>query len=176
MIAEGAAVGGYTTNESSADADFESCLVRFLLTAADRAVFYLGAAIGGRPEIEGCMVCQKYVIKVHLIGKPHSSVQEVISHQLVDSSGSRSTDENANLYNDPQIIYLLNDRAANFVPVLCKMSIHNKAIEKQTNLSSLESVKSQNNPTDGLALHPVKSVAASPQQVSHLSAQQECLE
>jgi hypothetical protein len=89
MIAEGAALGGFTTNESSADADFESNVVHFVLTAADRAVLNLGAAICGRPEIEGCMVCQKYGIKLHLIEKPHSSGQEVISHQLVDSSGQQ---------------------------------------------------------------------------------------
>jgi hypothetical protein len=37
-------------------------------------------------------------------------------------------------------------------------------------------VQSQNNPVDGLALHPVKSVAASPQQVSLFLAQPEHLE
>ena len=66
MIAEGTAVGGYTKNEGSADTDFEIYLIHFLLTAADRAVLYLGAAICERPEIEGCMVCQIYVIKLHL--------------------------------------------------------------------------------------------------------------
>jgi hypothetical protein len=40
----------------------------------------------------------------------------------------------------------------------------------------LECVQSQNNPVDGLALHSVQSVAASPQQVSLFLAQPEYLE
>jgi hypothetical protein len=54
--------------------------------------------------------------------------------------------------------------------------VHKKPIEKKTNLFSLECVQSQYSPTDELELHPVKSVAASPQQVSLLSAQAEYLE
>jgi hypothetical protein len=54
------------------------------LTVADRAVLNVGAAICGRPESEGCMFCQKYGIKLHLILKNHSSGQEVMNHQLVD--------------------------------------------------------------------------------------------
>jgi hypothetical protein len=45
--------------------------------------------------------------------------------------------------------------------------MHKKPIEKQTNLSSLEGGHSQNNPTGGLVLHPVKSAAASPQQICY---------
>jgi len=52
------------------------------------------------------------------------------------------------------------------------MTMHKKCIEKWTNLSPSEGVHLQNNPTDGLALHPVKSVAASPQQVYLLLVQE----
>jgi hypothetical protein len=43
-----------------------------------------------------------------------SSAQERIIHQLVRSSRQKSTDENANLHKDPQIIHILNDCWANF--------------------------------------------------------------
>jgi len=48
-----------------------------------------------RPETEGCMICKKYVIKLHSIGKRHAGAGDVIGHQLICSSGSRSVDENA---------------------------------------------------------------------------------
>jgi hypothetical protein len=57
-----------------------------------------------------------------------------------------------------------------------KASVHNKPIEKEAHLSPSDGVQSQNNPTDGLTLHHVKSVAASPQQVSLFLAQPERLE
>jgi hypothetical protein len=101
----GCSCGSVYNNKSIADTDFESYLVHVRLTAADRAVLNLGAVICGRPESEGCMFCKKYGMKLHLILKPHSSGQEVINHELVDGSASRSTDENANLYNDHQIIW-----------------------------------------------------------------------
>jgi hypothetical protein len=49
-------------------------------------------------------------------------------------------------------------------------------INRITHLSPLEAVQSQNNAVDGLALHTVQSVAASPQQVSLFLAQPEHLE
>jgi len=110
--------------------DFASYLVLIQLTAADQAILNLGAAMWGRPEIEGCMLCQKYGIKLHIIENFHSSVQEFIGHQLVDSSGSRSLDEHSSLYNDPQIIHILNEGLCRFVPILCKTSVPNKPIQK----------------------------------------------
>jgi len=144
------------------------------LTAAESS--NLGAAIWGRPEIEGRMLCQIYGIKLHVIENFHSSGQEVIGHQLVDSSGSRSLDEQSSLYNDPQIIHILNEGSCHFVPIIRKTSEPKKPIGKQAHLSPLEGVSSQNNPTDGLAFHHVQSVAAGPQQVSVLVAQPEQLE
>ena len=44
-----------------------------------------------------------------------SSGQEGITHQLVHISGPKSTDENANLFSDPQIIQILNDRPVKFL-------------------------------------------------------------
>ena len=46
---------------------------------------------------------------------------------------------------------------------------------KQAHLSLLEGIQSQNNPGEGLASHPVKSDAASPQQVSLFLSQPEHL-
>jgi hypothetical protein len=45
---------------------FASYVVHITLTAAERAVLNLGAAMWGRPEIEGHMFCQMYGIKLHL--------------------------------------------------------------------------------------------------------------
>ena len=176
IIAEDAVAGGYASGSRHEHVHFESYLVHIRLTAAEQDVLNLGAAIWGRPEIEGRMLCEKYGIKLHLIEKHNSGSQEVIVHQLVDSSGSRSMDENASLYIDPQIIHILNEGLCHFVPILHKTSVPNKPVQKQTHLLPSEGVQSQNNPTDGLALHPVKSVAASPNQVSLLVAQPEQLE
>jgi len=49
-------------------------------------------------------------------------------------------------------------------------------IRETSTFIPLEGVQSQNKPVDGSALHPVKSVAASPQQVSLFLAQPEHLE
>jgi hypothetical protein len=57
---------------------------------------------------------------------------------------------------------MVNDRASNFVPVVGKMSMHNKCVEKERKLCTLEAFQSQSNPEDRLALHPVKSAAANP--------------
>ena len=59
----------------------------------------------GRPEIEWGMLCLIYRIKLHFIEKFHACEQNLISHQLLDSSGSTSIDENASCYNDPLKIH-----------------------------------------------------------------------
>jgi hypothetical protein len=117
-----------------------------------------------------------YGIKLHIIENFQSSGHKVTGHQLVDSSGSRSLDEHSSLYNDPQIIHILNKGLCHFVPIQRKTSVPNKPTEKEVSTSPSKGVQSQTNPTDGLTLHGVKSVAASSQQVSLLFAQPEHLE
>ena len=51
-------------------------------------------------------------------------------------------------------------------------SVPNNPIERAAHLSPSEGVQSQNKPTDRLALHPVMSVAASPQKLCLLLAQE----
>jgi hypothetical protein len=65
---------------------------------------------------------------------------------------------------------ILSESLCNFVPTIRKISVPNKPIEKQAHLSPSKGIQSKNNPVDALALHPVKLVAASPHQVSLLSA------
>jgi hypothetical protein len=74
--------------------------------------FQLRGCYVGRPEIEGRMLCQKYVIKLHSIEKRLSGAGDVIGHQLIDSSGSTSMDDRASCYNDHQMIHSLNDCCA----------------------------------------------------------------
>jgi len=168
-IEEDAVAGMYATNNSQEQTHFYNYLANIGLTASESS--NPGAAIWGRPEIEGRMLCHKYGIKLHIIENFHSSGQEVIGHQLVDSSGSRSVDEHSSLYSDPQIIHILNEGLCHFVPLL-----PNKSIEKQACLLPSEGVQSQNNPTGGLTLHPLKSFTASQQESSLLLAQPEHLE
>jgi len=78
------------------------------------------------------MFCHIYGIKLHLIEKFHAGGQNLISHQLLDSSGSRSVDENAGCYDDPQVIHILNEGLCYFVPVLRKTSVHNEPSEAKT--------------------------------------------
>jgi hypothetical protein len=84
-------------------------------------------------------------------------------------------DEYASWYKYHHMIHILNEGLCHFVPILHKTSSPNQLTEKEAHLSPSDDVQSQKIPTDGLALHPVKSVAASPQQVSLLSPQPECL-
>ena len=63
-------------------------LAHFQLTAAEQALFSLAAAMWGRTEIEGLMLCWKCEIKLHLIEKLHVSGQD-IGHQPIGSSGSK---------------------------------------------------------------------------------------
>ena len=173
VIAEDAGAGRYESRGWHEDADFESYLEHLPLISAEQPVLNSGTSLCGRPGIEGRMLCQIYGIKLHIIENFHSSGHEVIGHQLVDSSGSRSVDERSCLYNDPQIIHILNDGLCHFDPILRETSVPNKPIEKEAHLSPSEGVQSQNNLTDGLTLHPVKSGAASQQELSLLLAQPE---
>jgi hypothetical protein len=50
---------------------------------------------GRRPEIESGMLGQKYELKLHSIEKHHAVTGEVICHQLIGSSESKSAEENA---------------------------------------------------------------------------------
>ena len=175
-IEDAAPVRTCTSGGRNEYTDFASYLVHIQLTAAERALLNLGAAMRGRPEIEGRMLCHIYGIKLHIIENFHSSGQEVIGHQLVESSGSKSLEEHSILYNDPQIIHILNEGLCHFVPIIRKTSVTKKTIEKETYFSPSEVVQSPDNPTGGLALHPLKSVAASPQKVCPLIAQTEHLE
>ena len=167
-IEEDAVEGKYATENRKKQPYFHNCMVNIGLTAAESS-----SVIWGRPEIEGRMLCQIYGIKLHIIENFHSSGQEVIGHQLVDGSGSRSVDEHSSLYIDPQFLHILNEGLCHFVPMLRKTSVPNKPIEKEVSTSPSDVMQSQNNPTDGLTLHPVKSVAASQQEVSLLVAQSE---
>ena len=67
-----------------------------------------------------------YGIKLHLIEKFHAGGHNLISRQLLDSSGSRSVDENARCCKDPQMIHSLNEGLRHFVPVLHKTPAPNK--------------------------------------------------
>jgi hypothetical protein len=82
----------------------------------------------GRPEIEGGVLGQKYEIKLHEVEKHHAGIGDVISHQLIDSSRSRSMDENASCYSDRQMIQSLNEGLCHFVPMLHKTPAPYKTI------------------------------------------------
>ena len=118
VIAEDASAGGYASDSMHDHSHFESYLAHIQLSLEEEAVLNVGAPICGRPEIEGRMLCEIYGIKLHIIESFHSNGQEVIGHQLVDSSGSRSLDEQSSLYNDPQMIHILNEGKCHFVPIL----------------------------------------------------------
>jgi len=131
-IEDAAAAGICSSGGGNEYTDFASYLVHIQLTAAERDVLNLGAAMWGRPEIEGRMLCHIYGIKLHLIEKFHAGGQNLICHQLIDSSGSKSVDENASCYNDPQVIHILNEGLCHFVPILRKASVPNKPSEGKT--------------------------------------------
>jgi len=75
----------YATKNRQKQTYFHNYLVNIGLRAAESS-----SAIWGRPEIEGRMLCQIYGMKIHIIENFHSSGQEVIGHQLIEISGSRS--------------------------------------------------------------------------------------
>jgi ankyrin repeat protein len=170
VISEDAVARGYASNSRHEHSQFESYLAHIQLTAEERADSNL-VAVWGRPDIEGRMLCQKYGIKLHVIEKLNADSQELTGCQLVGSSGSVAVEEHSSLYSEPQMIHILNEGQCHFVPVLRNTSVCSKPKKKRSHSSLLEGVQSQDNPMDGSALHLVKSVAASPQQVSLLSAQ-----
>jgi len=160
VIAQDALGGGYATS-SGPQADFHSYLVRIQLTAEEISVLkILGSTVRGKPNIEWHVLCQKYGIKLHLIEK-HTTDSEEVVHELVDSVGSRpiSMDETARLYNQPEIIHILNERGTHFVPILPKTILGEEPIEKQGLVPPLEGGDSQQNKLDRIALHPVQSFA-----------------
>ena len=82
----------------------------------------------GRPEIEGRVLCYMYGIKLHLIERFHAGGHNLISHQLLDSSGPTSMDGNASCYTDPQVIHSSNEGLCHFVPMLHKIPAPNNPI------------------------------------------------
>jgi len=146
VITEDAVEGGYETSNGQ-QADFDSYLVRIELTAKDLSLLKnAGPAVRGRPNIEGCMLCQKYGIKLHLI-EQHTTDSEEVVHVLIDSEGSRftSVDETVRLYSQPGIIHILNERGTHFVPALPKTIAGEEPNEKQRNMPPLEGADSQKN-------------------------------
>ena len=66
---EDAAAGICASGGRNEYTDFAGYLEHIQLTAGERALLNLGAAMWGRPEIEGRMLCRIYGIKIHLIEK-----------------------------------------------------------------------------------------------------------
>jgi hypothetical protein len=122
VIAEDAVVEGYAWSCRREHTDFASYLVHIQLTAAEQALCILDAAVWGRPEIEGLVFFWKYEIKLHFIEKLCTSGRDIIRFQLIESWGSRSMNENASCYNDPQMLHILKERLCHFVPILRKIS------------------------------------------------------
>jgi len=54
----------------------------------------------GRPEIEECMICQNYILKLHSIERCDEGSGDVIGPQLLCSSGSGSMDRSTSCYVD----------------------------------------------------------------------------
>jgi hypothetical protein len=54
----------------------------------------------GRSEIEGCMICQNYVIKLISIERRDAGAGGFIGHQVIVSSRSRAVDKNTSCYID----------------------------------------------------------------------------
>jgi hypothetical protein len=79
--------------------------------------------VWGKPESEGPMFCQKYVIKLHSIEERHAGAGDVTGYQLIDSSGSTSMDENASCYSNHQMIHSLNEGLCHFVVSLCCVTL-----------------------------------------------------
>jgi predicted ribosome quality control (RQC) complex YloA/Tae2 family protein len=77
-------------------------------------------------------------------------------------------DENDGCYSDRQMIDILNEGLCNFVPIIHKISVPNKPVEKHARLSLSKGVQSKNVPVDALALHPV-SCSQSTESVSVIS-------
>ena len=123
---EDAAAGICASGGRNEYTDFAGYMVHIQLTGAERALLNLGAAMWGRPEIEGRMLCRIYGIKLHLIEKFYAGGQNRISHQQLDFSGSTSMDENGRCYNDPLVIHIFNEGLCHFVPILRKPSVPNK--------------------------------------------------
>jgi hypothetical protein len=67
VIAGVSAAGICSSSGRNEYTDFASYLVYIKLTAAERAVLNLGAAMWGRSEIEGSMLCHIYGIELHLM-------------------------------------------------------------------------------------------------------------
>jgi len=78
-IEEDAVAGKYAKNDRKKQTYFHKYLINFGLKSAESS-----SVIWGRPEIEGRMLCQIYMVKLHIIENFHSIGQEVIGHQLVD--------------------------------------------------------------------------------------------
>jgi hypothetical protein len=132
VIIEDAVEGRYATSSGQQE-DFNSYLVRIQLTAEEMSVLEIASpAISGRPNIEGRMLCQKYDIKLHIIEKHTTDHEEIFLHKLVDDVGSRyiSLDENIEIYNQPWTIHILNEEYTHFVPVLPKIIVYEKPIQK----------------------------------------------
>jgi hypothetical protein len=64
--------------------NFESCVAHIQLLAEETLILNSRPAVWGRPDIEGCMLCQKYGIQLHVVEKNGAHGQEVIGHKFIE--------------------------------------------------------------------------------------------
>ncbi|WP_223823063.1 MULTISPECIES: ankyrin repeat domain-containing protein [Wolbachia] len=87
----------------------------------------------GRSDIEGRVLCGKYGVKLHVAeSNPLNATgeqQDPYLHQLIDSSGSRSSGEYNRIdYDDNNVLHIVNGGHDHFQPLLYR----NKVLAKQT--------------------------------------------
>jgi HEAT repeat protein len=83
------------------------------------------AALWGRPEIDGRIICEVLNVKLHIIELMVIETQIVLGHNLIDANGSKQlTDEKeiSQIYNDNRVIHLAGYQYAyHWVPVSSKL-------------------------------------------------------
>uniref|UniRef100_A0A3B0IVD4 OTU domain-containing protein n=1 Tax=Wolbachia endosymbiont of Aleurodicus dispersus TaxID=1288877 RepID=A0A3B0IVD4_9RICK len=86
----------------------------------------------GRSDIEGRVLCGKYGVKLHVLESNTLNAtdeqQDPYLHQLIDSSGSRSSGEYNRIDDDNNVLHIVNGGHDHFQPLLYR----NKVLAKQT--------------------------------------------
>ncbi|MFP3022217.1 MAG: hypothetical protein ACEY3K_04545, partial [Wolbachia sp.] len=89
----------------------------------------------GDPEVEGRILCEKYKVKLHVIGNQTVDNQDLSLHQLIDNSGSKNAGEyNKVNYDDSSVLHVINKGYAHFEPLLDINKSLAKQLQEETKL------------------------------------------
>lgn len=100
---------------------FEICLATSAFTQPEmetmkKGDIFSGLSTWGRPQIEGRIICEQFKIKLHVVELSQSDDHQIVVHQLIDSTGSKTVSEDEINLQDTNLVHIALYRS-HYVPL-----------------------------------------------------------